>query len=411
MYLTFAWRYFKAKKSANAINIIAWVTVSVIAFATCCQILVLSVFNGFEDLVKSLYGAFYTDLKITPAKGKTFLLTPQQIEAIKKSNGVFGISLIAEEKALLQNNDNNDNQQTTITLKGVDDNYKNITGVAAKTIEGKFETGTIDNPGLVFGYGIQNAAAVSVNEKFQPSTVTLILPKRGKVSVSNPENSLSEGNAVARGVFSIQQDFDNKYAITNIDFVKQQMNFAADEYSAVEIKLNSNADAAVGQLALKKMLGSNYLIRTKYQQNQSLYSTMKMEKWFIYAVLTLILLVAAFNMISALTMLVLEKQKDITILQSMGAAKNMVLKIFLSEGLLLAGIGAVSGILLALIVCFLQVKFKLIKIQGGSFLIDYFPVKLELADFILVASTVSVIAFFASWLPARKASNQAIELR
>ena len=411
MYLTFAWRYFKAKKSANAINIIAWVTVSVIAFATCCQILVLSVFNGFEDLVKSLYGAFYTDLKITPAKGKTFLLTPQQIEAIKKSNGVFGISLIAEEKALLQNNDNNDNQQTTITLKGVDDNYKNITGVAAKTIEGKFETGTIDNPGLVVGYGIQNAAAVSVNEKFQPSTVTLILPKRGKVSVSNPENSLSEGNAVARGVFSIQQDFDNKYAITNIDFVKQQMNFAADEYSAVEIKLNSNADAAVGQLALKKMLGSNYLIRTKYQQNQSLYSTMKMEKWFIYAVLTLILLVAAFNMISALTMLVLEKQKDITILQSMGAAKNMVLKIFLSEGLLLAGIGAVSGILLALIVCFLQVKFKLIKIQGGSFLIDYFPVKLELADFILVASTVSVIAFFASWLPARKAANQAIELR
>ena len=408
MYLTFAWRYFKAKKSANAINIIAWVTVSVIAFATCCQILVLSVFNGFEDLVKSLYGAFYTDLKITPAKGKTFLLTPQQIEAIKKSNGVFGISLIAEEKALLQNNDN---QQTTITLKGVDDNYKNITGVAAKTIEGKFETGTIDNPGLVVGYGIQNAAAVSVNEKFQPSTVTLILPKRGKVSVSNPENSLSEGNAVARGVFSIQQDFDNKYAITNIDFVKQQMNFAADEYSAVEIKLNSNADAAVGQLALKKMLGSNYLIRTKYQQNQSLYSTMKMEKWFIYAVLTLILLVAAFNMISALTMLVLEKQKDITILQSMGAAKNMVLKIFLSEGLLLAGIGAVSGILLALIVCFLQVKFKLIKIQGGSFLIDYFPVKLELADFILVASTVSVIAFFASWLPARKAANQAIELR
>ncbi len=411
MYFTFAWRYFKAKKSANAINIIAWVTVSVIAFATCCQILVLSVFNGFEDLVKSLYGAFYTDLKITPAKGKTFILTPQQIEGIKKSNGVSGISLIAEEKALLQNNDNDENKQATITLKGVDDNYKNITGVADKTVMGKFETGNADNPKLVVGYGIQNNIAISVDDRFQPSELTIVLPKRGKVSAAHPEESLSEGNAIAAGVFAIQQEFDTRYVITNIDFVKQQMNFAANEYSAVEIKLNSDADAAMGKLALQKMLGAGYNIKNKYQQNQSLYSTMQLEKWFIYAVLTLILLVAAFNMISALTMLVLEKQKDITILQSMGATKKMVQKIFLSEGLLLAGIGAVSGIVLALIICFLQLKFHLVKIQGGSFLIDYFPVKLELADFILVAATVFVIAFMAAWLPARKASNQAIELR
>jgi lipoprotein-releasing system permease protein len=411
MYLTFAWRYFKAKKSANAINIIAWVTVGVIAFATCCQILVLSVFNGFEGLVKSLYGSFYTDLKITPAKGKTFVLTPQQIDAIKKSNGIDGISLIAEEKALLQNNDNDDSKQATITLKGVDENYKNITGVAEKTVMGKFETGNADNPKLVVGYGIQNNIDISVDDRFQPSLLTIILPKRGKVSAANPEESLSEGNATAAGVFAIQQEFDTRYAITNIDFVKQQMNFAPNEYSAVEIKLHNNADAALGKLQLQKILGANYNIKTKYQQNQSLYTTMKLEKWFIYAVLTLILLVAAFNMISALTMLVLEKQKDINILQGMGATKNMVLKIFLSEGLLLAGIGAVSGIVLALFICFLQIKFHLIKIQGGSFLIDYFPVKLEAPDFILVAVTVSVIAFIASWFPARKASKQSIELR
>lgn len=411
MYSTFAWRYFKAKKSANAINIIAWVTVGVIAFATCCQILVLSVFNGFEGLVKSLYGAFYTDLKITPAKGKTFLLTAQQIKAIKQSNGVNGISLIAEEKALLQNNDNEDNKQATITLKGVDENYRNITGVAEKTVDGKFETGTADDPQLVVGYGIQNNISISVDDKFQPSVLTIILPKRGPVSAAHPEESLSEGNAKAAGVFAIQQEFDTKYAITNIDFVKQQMNFGPDEYSAVEIKLNNNADAATGKLELQKMLGAGYDIKTKYQQNQSLYTTMKLEKWFIYAVLTLILLVAAFNMISALTMLVLEKQKDIAILQSMGAAKSMILKIFLSEGLLLAGIGAVTGILLALIICFLQIKFHLVKIQGGSFLIDHFPVKLELPDFILVGITVSVIAFMAAWFPARKASRQAIELR
>ncbi len=407
MYLTFAWRYFKAKKSANAINIIAWVTVGVIAFATCCQVLVLSVFNGFEGLVKSLYGAFYTDLKITPTQGKTFILTPLQIESIKKTNGVIGISLIAEEKALLQN----EGQQSMVYLKGVDDNYKNITGVAARTVEGKFEIGTAEEPGLVVGYGIQNAAGINTDEKFQASTPTIILPKKDKVSVTNPMESLSEGNVKATGVFAIQQDFDNKYAITNIDFVKQQMGLGADEYSACEIKLSHGIYPDNSKLLLSKILSSHYKIATKYEQNQSLYTTMKMEKWFIYAVLTLILVIAAFNMISALTMLVLEKQKDISILQSMGAAKKMILKIFLSEGLLLAGIGAVSGILLSLIICFLQVKFKLIKIQGGSFLIDYFPVKLEMSDFILVAVTVSVIAFLASWFPAHKASKQAIELR
>ncbi len=407
MYLTFAWRYFKAKKSANAINIIAWVTVGVIAFATACQILVLSVFNGFEGLVKSLYGAFYTDLKIIPASGKTFLLTAQQIESIKKTNGIAGISLIAEEKALLQNED----LQSMIYLKGVDENYKNVAGVAAKTIEGKFETGTPEEPGLIVGYGIQNAAAVNISEKLGASTLTLILPRKGKVSVNDPMGSLSEGNAAATGVFSIQQDFDNKYAITNIGFVKQQMGFAANEYSACEIKLKANTDIPATQQQLQKLLGNNFTVQTKYQQNQSLYSTMRMEKWFIYAVLTLILLIAAFNMISALTMLVLEKQKDISILQSMGSAKNMVLKIFLSEGLLLATIGAASGIVMALIICFLQVKYKLIKLQGGSFLIDYFPVKLDPADFALVALTVAIIAFGASWFPARKAAKQEIGLR
>jgi lipoprotein-releasing system permease protein len=407
MYFTFAWRYFKAKKSANAINIIAWVTVGVIAFATACQILVLSVFNGFEGLVKSLYGAFYTDLKIVPAKGKTFLLTPSQINQVKNTPGINGIALIAEEKALLQNQD----QQSIVYLKGVDDNYIHVTGVAAKTIQGKFETGTPDDPGLIVGYGIQNAAAITVAERLGASTLTIILPKKGKLSVNDPMGSLSEGNATATGVFSIQQDFDNKYAITNIGFVKQQMGFAEDEYSACEIKVNSNVNTAPIQEQLKNILGNGFTVLNKYEQNQSLYSTMKMEKWFIYAVLTLILLVAAFNMISALTMLVLEKQKDISILQSMGADKNMVLKIFLGEGLLLAGIGAASGILLALLLCFLQVQFKLVKLQGGSFLIDYFPVKLDATDFMLVTATVAVIAFIASWLPAKKAARQDIGLR
>lgn len=407
MYLIFAWRYFKAKKSANAINIISWVTVGVISFSIACQILVLSVFNGFEGLVKSLYGSFYADVKVTPSIGKTFTLTPQQLILIKQQPAINTISLIAEEKALLQNED----RQTIVYLKGVDSNYTNVTDVAAKTYQGKFNIGTLTAPGLIVGAGIQDAAAVNVNAAFQASMLTIILPKKGRVSINDPLQSLSEGNVIATGVFTIQQDFDNKYAITNVDFVKQQMGFADNEYSAAEIKLNNKTDLDAAQLQLSQLLGNAYLVQTKYQQNTSLYSTMRFEKWAIYAVLTLILFIAAFNMVSALTMLVLEKQKDISVLQSMGADKAMILKIFLSEGLLLAGIGTVTGILLALVTCFLQINFKMIKLQGGSFLIDYFPVKLQATDFILVSLTAVLIAFFASWFPARKAAKQIIELR
>jgi lipoprotein-releasing system permease protein len=409
MYLTFAWRYFKAKKSTNAINIIAWVTVSVIAFATCCQVLVLSVFNGFEDLVKSLYSSFYTDIKIVPAKGKTFTLTAEQLSRIKQQPFIDHASMIAEERALLQN-PGADNAQSVVYLKGVDDNYIYVTGVAEKTSKGQFNTGTLDKPGIIVGSGIQNAAIVSIDPEFGPGKLTVILPKKNTGS-NDILQSLSEGNVTATGVFSIQQEFDNKYAITNIAFVKQQMNLGADEYSAVEIKLKQDADLKEAQEKLTKLLGNTYAVQTRYQQNTSLYNTMKLEKWAIYAVLTLILVIAAFNMISALTMLVLEKRKDISVLLSMGATKGSVQKIFLSEGLLLGGIGAATGILLATIICFIQLKFRLIKLQGGSFLIDYFPVKLIPGDFILVAATAACIAFIAAWLPARKAAKQAFQLR
>lgn len=406
MHLTFAWRYFKAKKSTNAINIIAWVTVSVIAFATCCQVLVLSVFNGFEDLVKSLYSAFYTDIKITPASGKTFILTPTQIAILHRQRSIIALSLEAEEKALLKNED----AQTVIYLKGVDNDYSRVSGVAAKTNRGTFNTGTTDIPLLVAGSGIQNAVGINIDSTQPPSQLTVILPKKF-IKGMDPMESMSEGVLQGSGIFTIQQDFDNKYAITNIGFVKQQMGFAPDEYSAVEIKLDESTDPASAKKEIEVLLGKNYAVNTKYEQNTTLYSTMRMEKWAIFAILTLILIIAAFNMVSALTMLVLEKRKDISVLKSMGAQKNSIQKIFLSEGLLLGGIGAGIGILMAILLCFLQVNFKLIKIQGGSFLIDYFPVKLVAGDFILVAASAAGIAFIAAWFPAWKAAKEKIELR
>ena len=189
------------------------------------------------------------------------------------------------------------------------------------------------------------------------------------------------------------------------------MNYQPNEYSSIEISLMDPTKSAHFIEGLQKLLGNKYKVLSKYEQNASLYNSMRLEKWVIYAVLTLILIIAAFNMIGALTMLVLEKRKDISVLQSLGADKFLIRKIFLSEGLLLAVTGAGTGIVLALIICFLQVKFKLIKLVGNSFLIDYFPVKLVITDFLLVTFTALIIAFAASWFPAKKASEQLFNLK
>jgi lipoprotein-releasing system permease protein len=405
LYLKFAWRYFKAKKSTNAINIISWVTAGVIAFSTMCQVLVLSVFNGFEGLVQSLYSNFYADVKVVPAKGKTFTLTPEQLNQIHKISGIKGLSLNVEEKALLQN----DEQQTVVLLKGVDSDYYKVSGVPQKMYHGEFNTGSVDHPKLILGVGIESAIGLQSDRDLFP--VTIFLPKKTNANNANPLSALSEGNATTSGSFAIQQDFDNKYVITNLGFMKQQMNFQPNEYSALEISLINPDQSKEFTKTLQSYLGDRYKVLTKYEQNTSLYNSMRLEKWFIYAVLTLILIIAAFNMVGALTMLVLEKRKDISVLQSLGADKFLIRKIFLSEGILLAVVGAGTGIILALIIAFLQVKFHLIKLVGNSFLIDYFPVKLVITDFILVVLTSSIIAFIASWFPADKASKQMFNLK
>ena len=403
MHFKFAWRYFKAKKSTNAINIIAWVTAGVIAFSTLCQVLVLSVFNGFEGLVKSLYSNFYSDVKVVPAKGKTFTLTGEQLNKIQSIADIKGTSLNIEEKALLQN----EQQQTVVLLKGVDSDYYKVSGVPQKMYDGTFNTGTADSPKLILGAGIESAIGVQADRNLFP--ITVFLPK--KTTSNNPLAALSEGNATTSGSFAIQQDFDNKYVITNIGFMRQQMKYRPDEFSALEISLIDPSQTDEFTKILQKTLGNRYKVLTKYEQNMSLYNSMRLEKWFIYAVLTLILIIAAFNMVGALTMLVLEKRKDISVLLSMGADQSLIKKIFLSEGVLLAVVGTGIGIVLALIIAFLQMKYHLIKLAGASFLIDYFPVKLEITDFVLVILTALIIAFSASWFPAKKASQQIFNLK
>lgn len=377
-----------------------------IAFATAALLVLWSAFNGFEDLVKSLYSTFYTNAKIFPASGKTLVLTPSQIEKLKKVPGVKNVSLVAEEKALLQNGPD---FQAIVTLKGVDSNYTRVTTVEHSVIRGKFDLGTAESPRAVLGVGIENVLAVLSDRSI--GTLAAYLPKRGNIDINNPLSAFAEGQITPAGTFAIQQDFDNNYVLTNIDFVKQYMDFKTDEYSSVEIAATPGTDDNAIKQAIVQLLGNQYKVQTRYEQNSSLYNVMRLEKYAIYGIFILVLIVASFNMIGALSMLVLEKQKDIQILQSMGADKKWIQKVFLAEGIVLAAIGISVGMFLAILLCVLQLQFKLIPLQGASFVIDYYPVKMIFIDFVVVGITVFIIALLASWFPARRAAAQAFELR
>ncbi|SHE75238.1 FtsX-like permease family protein [Flavisolibacter ginsengisoli] len=405
MNFLFAWRYFKAKKSTNSINVISWISILAIVIGTASLILVLSVFNGFEGLVKSLYSSFYPDLKVSPLSGKEMVLTQEQLQKLRSVKGVRNVSLVVEEKALLKNGD----YQTIVSLKGVDDNYTAVTNIRDQIVKGDFNTGTADDALLVLGAGIESAVGVQTDRNLVP--LAIYLPRKGEVSLSDPFKSLSVDTINTSGTFLIQQDFDNKYALTNLAFVKNMLGMNADTYGGAEIAIDNRMDADAVQQMVKDALGKQYIVLNRYEQNASLFSVMQVEKWMIYAILSLILVVAAFNMIGALTMLVLEKKQDISVLHALGADRSFIQRIFLTSGLLLAFLGGGAGMLLAFIIGTAQTKFHLVPLEGNTFMVNYFPVKMVYTDFILVSVTVIVIALIASWIPARKAAAQQFILR
>ncbi len=405
MKLLFAWRYFKSEKSVNAINIISWISVLAIAVVVAALIIIFSVFNGFEELVKGLYADFYADLEIKPTQGKIITLTSQQLLQLKGIRGVNAISLTAEEKAVLVNGD----YQSIVTVKGVDSNQSSINNIGKHIIRGKYMLGTTEKPSLVVGAGIENAIGIDVDKSIYP--IVLYLPNRSELQHLGSIEGMNSFSVNPVGTFMVQEEFDNKYVFSNLGFVKYMLDMKPDEYSTCEIKLDSTLNEKRIIENIQEILGINYLLQTRYQQNQSLYTAMQVEKWVIYGVTCLILMVAAFNIIGALTMLVLEKQKDISVLKAMGATNGTIQQIFLAEGVLLSLIGGSIGVTLATLICVLQIKFHLIALSGGTFLIDYYPVKILLSDYVIVFITVLVIAVLAAWIPSRQAGREELALK
>jgi len=397
----FAWRYFKSKKSTSAINIIAWVSVTAMAVGAAALIVILSVFNGFEDLVKGLYTDFYADMRVLPAEGKQITLDSNTMYKITSIEGVTAVSKVIEEKALLANGD----YQSIVVVKGVDSVFASTNNIGKHIVRGGYEMGDLQNPGIVMGAGIENAVGADVTKGGFP--LTLYTPNKG--AGFDAVDGMFAFNITAKGVFAVQQEFDNKFIFTNIDFLRYMLSMTPNQVSGLEIKINGRPEKI--KAAIQHAIGKNFIVETRYEQNKNLYAVMQMEKWIIYGILSLILIVAAFNMIGALTMLVLEKQKDIAVLRAMGSSTALIQKIFITEGLVLAGVGTFIGTALGTLICILQLKFKIITLGGGSFIIDYYPVKLMATDYVLVVATIAVIALLAAWIPAKKASQQLLSLK
>jgi lipoprotein-releasing system permease protein len=400
----FAWRYFKAKKSTNAINIISWVSVCAIILGTASLIVVMSVFNGLEQLVRSLYSSFYTDVRISPASGKFMRVPNSSLLKLMQINGVIGYSLTVEDQALLQYN----NSLQPIMLKGVDDQYRHINGLSKNIFKGEYQLGSPEHPAAVLGSGVENALEIEADRSLTPMTVYLF--RSGNINSADPESAVHSESLLSSGTFRIQEDFDDRYVITNLGFMQRITGLDSNQYGAIEIAVRDGTANKELKSALKSVFGAGFLVQTRDEQNETFFGIMKMEKWVIYIVLTIILVVAAFNMVGALTMLVLEKKKDIQVLKAMGADNRLIQQIFLNEGMLLGILGGGIGFGLAVLLCWMQVRFKLVPLQG-NFLIDYYPVKLIPGDFILVGSTIFVVVILASWLPARKAALQPFELK
>ena len=401
MHFLIAWRYFRGKYAFQAIQIIAWVSVFAIAIGTASLITILSVSNGFTDVVKSLYSDFYADVRVTPKQGKFFNINDAQYQKVKSIDGVKAISKVVENRALIVKGAN----QTVAIIKGVENAYGNINQIKKHLKRGEYAIGDLQNPLFVMGIGIEQK--LGLRQQLIGDTVQVYAVNRSGKSITQL-GQLNTLNAQESGVFSVQQEFDDQYVFTNVAFAQYLFDLQPFEVSAIEFSINGNNEKKI-MAEIQQVVGPDFIVRNKYQQNIDLYRIMQVEKWIIFCILALIMLVASFNLVGALTMLVLEKEKDIHVLNAMGATSWDIQKIFLLLSAVMAMLGALIGGGLASLFCWLQYKFHFIKLGGGSFVIDYYPIQPMLIDYIAIISLVVGIALLAGWIPSRKAAAKIYE--
>ncbi len=404
--LFIARRYLFARKSHHIINIISGVSVAGVTIGTMALIVVLSVFNGFENIVVSLFNSFDPDLKITVNEGKTFNNVDLPAADIRKIPGVVRYTEVVEENALLRYGE----KQYIATIKGVDDGFINKNPIDSMIAEGDFVLTRGENNFAVVGYGVAYFLGINLNNVNE--FLTVYVPKRGSSFSVNPEEAFNTQMIYPSGIFSIQQDFDSKYVIVPLRFARGLLDYK-NEVTSVEIGLAKGADLDKVQSEVKKLSGLKFTVKNRFEQQEVLYKIMKSEKWAVFLILAFILLIATFNVIGSLSMLILDKTEDIAVLRSMGADNKLIRKIFLTEGLFISLGGALLGLILGFIICFIQQKFGIIRLQSAdsSFVISAYPVQMKILDFVYVFLTVFAIGIATAWYPVRQISKKHLKVK
>ena len=403
--LYIAKRYIFAKKSHNAINVISGVSVCGVALATLALICTLSVFNGFQDLVATLFTAFDPQLKIVATTGKVFDAQDPRIQNIRQMPEVAVFSESLEDNAMVQYK----GRQIMVTLKGIQDNFNELTAIDSIL----FGRGNMVLADEVVDYVIPGAELVSVlgtGVRFV-DPLEVYAPKRGaKINVANPTTSFESGLLYSSGlVFAVnQQKYDASYMLVSLEFARELFQYDT-EVSSIELKLKDEADTDQVKRTLQQQLGEGFQVLDRYEQQSDTFRIMEVEKLISYIFLTFILLIACFNVIGSLSMLIIDKRADIVTLRNLGADNQLISRIFLFEGCLISLFGALIGIVLGLTLCLVQQEFGLISLGGtgeGSFIIDAYPVSVHLQDVILVFITVWVVGFLSVWYPVRYLSRR-----
>jgi lipoprotein-releasing system permease protein len=385
-------RYLFAKKSTNAINIISAISVVGVFVGSAALIIILSVFNGFEEVVLKMFNTITPQIVIAPAQGKTFTADTKYFQDLKNNKDVYSYTEVLSENALLRYND----KQSVGLIKGVSDDYLKNKSLDSITIEGDFVLENKAGSSAIIGSAIQTYLMVNLTDPFDQLQV--FSPKKGiKTTSANPADDFNVLSIPVSGVFEVQQDFDNM-AIVPIKFARALLD-EPSKISSIEINLKPGINADSFKKNIEAGLGNGFEVKNRIQQNKVLYNILGSEKWAVYIILTFILIIAIFNIIGSLTMLVIDKLKDIAVLSSLGAGKKLIKQIFLFEGMMITMTGCIFGLIIGFIFCLLQQKFGLIKMsQDGPAILSAYPVGFKWKDFVLVFLTVSVFSFVASAL-------------
>ncbi len=390
-------RYLFSKKSHNAINIISMVSVAGVVVATIALVCALSVYNGFNDLVSTLFSSFDPQLKLTPRSSKVFDPATPGIEQIKALPEVAFVSEVLQDNALVRYRD----RQVVATVKGVDDRFGALVSIDSILIDGRFalREDVVDYATL----GVGLASALGVNAGFV-SPLEIYAPKRDeKVNLSNPASSFQVEYAYTGGVFCInQQVYDENFMLVPLALARALFRYE-NEVSALEIKLKEGANVSAVKKEIQQLAGAAFRVEDRHEQQQASFKMMQVEKWMTFLILSFILAIALFNVVGSLSMLMIEKQEDVRTLRNMGAGDALIRRIFLFEGWMISGFGALIGIGIGLALCLLQQELGLIKLgqTAGAFIIDAYPVRVEAADLLTVFVTVLTIGFLAAWYPVR----------